>query len=171
MQILFKEIIHQKFNIMKLDATLVGVIIILLIIVPVGYMIVSSSSKNKKVINALSKLSQSRGINLSNIDVIGNLVIGIDENEKKLVYTSKLNVESDMRVVNLSEVKECRAKSIKVSDKTLQWVGLELAEKTGKKEIQFYSESDESGLTKDPFICYQDAKRWENTLRPLLKAA
>lgn len=156
---------------MKFDATLVGVIIILLILVPVGYMIFSSSSKNKKIINALSKLSQSRGINLNNIDVIGNLVIGIDTDEKKLVYSTKQDLENDMHVVNLAEVKDCRAKSIKVADKTLQWVGLEIVEKSGRKEIQFYSENDESGLTKDPYICLQDAKRWESTLRPLLLKA
>lgn len=156
---------------MKFDATLVGVIIILLILIPVGYMIVSSSGKNKKIINALSKLSQSQGIHLKNIDVIGNLVIGIDENGRKLVYSSKQNLENDINIVNLAEVKDCRAKSVKLSEKTLQWVGLELVEKTGRKEIQFYSENDESGLTKDPFICLQDAKRWETSVRPFLKAS
>lgn len=156
---------------MKLDSTLIGVIILLIIFVPVIYMIVSASSINKKTIKSVNNLASTKGINLKNIDVIGNLVIGMDEGTKKLVYTSKRNPENDFKIVNLEEVKDCRAKSVKVSDKTLQWVGLELIEKQGKKEIQFYCETDESGLTKDPYVCLQDAKRWENELRPLLLKA
>lgn len=156
---------------MKLDSTLIGVIILLLIFVPVIYMIVSASGANKKTIKSVNKLAQTNGINLKNIDVIGNLVIGMDQGTRKLVYTSKRNPENDFKIINLEEVKDCRAKSVKVSDKTLQWVGLELIEKQGKKEIQFYCETDESGLTKDPYVCLQDAKRWENELRPLLLKA
>lgn len=156
---------------MELNSTLIGVIISLLIFVPVGYMIMSASGKNKKVVKSLLQLSQKQGINLKNIDVIGSLVIGIDEGTKKLVYTSKENVENDLKIVNLEEVRDCRAKSIKETEKTLQWVGLELMEKQGKREIQFYSETDETNLSKDPFVCLQDAKRWESHLRPLMKAS
>lgn len=156
---------------MQFNSTLVGVIIILLIFVPVIYMIVNASNANKKVTKSLSKLSENQGIKLKNIDVIGNLVIGIDQDTKKLVYSSKRNVEKDLSIVDLQLVKDCRTKSIKESEKTLQWVGLELTEKQGKIEIQFYCENDESGLTKDPYMCLQDAKRWENTMRPLLKAS
>lgn len=156
---------------MQFNSTLVGVIILFLIFVPVIYMIVNASNANKKVAKSLSKLSEAQGIILKNIDVIGNLVIGIDEKAKKLVYSSKRNIENDLNIVDLDLVKDCRTKSIKESEKTLQWVGLELMEKQGKREIQFYCENDESGLTKDPYMCLQDAKRWENTMRPLLKAS
>ena len=156
---------------MKIDSTLIGLIIVLLIFVPVLYMIISAAGKDKKIVNSLTKLSQAKGINLKDIDVIGNLVIGVDEGTKKLVYTSKRNLTDDFKIVDLEEVKDCRAKSVKVTDKTLQWVGLEIMEKQGKREIQFYSETDESGLTKDPYVCLQDAKRWETALRPLLLKA
>lgn len=156
---------------MKFDSTFVGIIIILLIFVPVAYMIINASGKNKKIAKLITELSQAKGINLKNIDVIGNLVIGMDEGTKKLVYSSARNLTGDFKIVNLEEVKDCRAKSVKESEKTLQWVGLELMDKQGKREIQFYCETDESGLTKDPFVCLQDAKRWENTLRPLLLKA
>ncbi len=156
---------------MKFDSTIVGVIIVLLIFIPLAYMIINASNKNKKIAKSLTELSQAKGITLKNIDVIGNLVIGIDEGTKKLVYSSAKNVTDDFRIVNLEEVKDFRIKSIKQNEKTLDWVGLELMDKQGKHEIQFYSETDESGLTKDPFVCLQDAKRWENSVRPLLKAS
>ncbi|QAA82170.1 hypothetical protein EI546_10740 [Aequorivita sp. H23M31] len=156
---------------MKIDATLIGVIILLLIFVPIIYMIVNASGVNKKVTKSVLQLAQGKGLHLENVDVIGNLVIGMDRNSRKLIYSTKRNPQNDFKVINLEDVKDCRAKSIKVSDKTLQWVGLELVEKQGKKEIQFYCENDESGLTKDPYVCLQDAKRWENEVRPLLLKA
>ncbi|MCB0466418.1 MAG: hypothetical protein KDC78_12210 [Aequorivita sp.] len=156
---------------MEFSATLVGIIITLLMLVPVAYLIMVSSGKDNKVKKSVSQLSQSNGINLKTIDVIGNCVIGVDETSKKLVYTSKRNPSADYKIVNMEDVKDCRAKSIKQTEKTLDWVGLELVEKTGKLEIPFYNEHDENEISKDAFVCLQDAKRWENTLRPLLKAS
>lgn len=156
---------------MEFSATLVGIIITLLMLVPVAYLIMAATGKDTKVKKSVQQLSQTNGIQLKNIDVIGNCVIGVDEVSKKLVYTSKRNPAADLKIVNMEDLKDCRAKSIKNTEKTLDWVGLELVEKGGKKEITFYNEHDENELSKDPFVCLQDAKRWETALRPLLKAS
>lgn len=156
---------------MEISASLIGVIILLLVAVPIGYMIVSAGGTNKKVKKSVVQLSKSKGIELKDIDIIGNLVIGVDANTKKLVYSSKKNPTDDFKILDMEDVKDCRAKTIKQSDKTLDWVGLEFVEKTGKKEIVFYDEHADDELSKDPFVCLQDAKRWEGTLRPLLKAS
>ncbi len=156
---------------MEFSSTLVGIIIALLILVPVAFLIMSTSGKDNKVKKSVTQLSQTNGINLKNIEVIGNCVIGFDVVSKKLVYTSKRNPSADFRIINIEDVKDCRAKSIKQTNKTLDWVGLELVEKTSRLEIPFYNEHDENELSQDPFVCLQDAKRWESTLRPLLKAS
>ncbi|HPE82545.1 MAG: hypothetical protein KDC94_03490 [Aequorivita sp.] len=156
---------------MEFSSTLVGIIITLVMLVPVAYLIMASSGTENKVKKSVKQLSQSNGIQLKNIDFIGNCVIGVDEVSKKLVYTSKRNPSADFKIVNLEDVKDCRAKSIKQTDKTLDWVGLEIVDKVGRCEISFYNEYDENELSKDAFMCLQDAKRWENTLRPLLKAS
>ncbi len=156
---------------MEFNAPLVGIIITVLMLVPVAFLIMNSTGKDNKVKKSVTQLSQTNGINLKNIDVIGNCVIGVDTVSKKLVYTSKRNPSADFKIINMEDVKDCHAKSIKQTDKTLDWVGLELVEKTGRREIPFYNEHDENELSNDPFVCLQDAKRWENTLRPLLKAS
>lgn len=156
---------------MEFSSTLVGIIITVVMLVPVVFLIMNSSGTDSKVKKSVTKLSQSNGINLKTIDVIGNCVIGVDEVSKKLVYTSKTNPSTDFKIVNMEDVKDCRAKSIKQTNKTLDWVGLEIVEKAGRLEIPFYNEHDENELSQDPFVCLQDAKRWENTLRPLLKAS
>jgi hypothetical protein len=156
---------------MELSASLIGLIILVLIALPVGYMIVSASGTDKKVKKSVIQLSQNNGIQLKNIDVLGNLVIGVDEVSKKLVYTSKRNPSADFKIVPMENLTDCRVKSIKQNDKTLDWVGLELIEKSGRSEISFYNEHDENELSTDAFVCLQNAKRWEGTLRPLLKAS
>jgi hypothetical protein len=156
---------------MEFNATLVGAIIVVVIFVPIVYLIINASGKDSKVRKTVSQLSQNNGINLKNIDVIGNCVIGVDEVSKKLIYTSKRNPSADFKIINLEDVKDCRAKTIKQNDKTLDWVGLEFVEKTNRREITFYNEHDENELSKDGFVCLQDAKRWEEVLRPLLKAS
>jgi len=156
---------------MEFSSTLVGIIIMLVMLVPVFFLIMNASGKDNKVKKSVAKLSQTNGINLKTIDVIGNCVIGVDAISKKLVYTSKRNPSADFKIINMEDVKDCRTKTIKQNEKTLDWVGLELVEKTGKLEIPFYNEHDENELSNDAFVCLQDAKRWENKLRPLLKAS
>jgi len=156
---------------MEFSTTLVGIIIMLFMLVPVAYLIMNSTGKDNKVKKSVTQLSQTNGINLKNIEVIGNCVIGFDAVSKKLVYTSRMNPSADFKIINIENVKDCRAKSIKLNNKTLDWVGLELVEKSSSLEIPFYNEHDENELSQDPFVCLQDAKRWENTLKPLLKAS
>jgi|GEM_PF-774932 len=156
---------------MELNTTLIGVIILLLIFVPVGYLIINTTGQDKKAKKIVSQLSHTKGIQVKNVEVIGNCVIAVDATSKKLVYTSKTNPHGDFKIIDMADIKECRAKSTKLSDKTLEWVGLELVEKTGRFEIPFYLENDEDGFTKDPFVCLQDAKRWEGVLKPLMRAS
>lgn len=156
---------------MEFNASIVGLIVLLLIFVPIVFLMLNASGPNKKAKKLASKLSETNGIQLKNFEVIGNCVIGVDTVSKKLVYTSKSNPSTDFNIINMEELTDCRAKSIKQTEKTLDWVGLEIVAKTGKKEITFYNEYNEAEIGKDPFVCLQDAKRWENMLRPLLKAS
>ncbi len=156
---------------MEINTTLIGVIILLLIFVPITYLVVNATGKEKKIKKAVSQLSQNNGIQLKNIEFIGNCIIAVDEVSKKLVYSSKSNPTGDFKIINMEEVKDCRAKSIKQSAKTLDWVGLELVDNTGRVEIPFYIEINDEEFTKDPFVCLQDAKRWESALKPLLRAS
>ncbi|MCG2417609.1 hypothetical protein K8089_01145 [Aequorivita sp. F47161] len=156
---------------MELNTTLVGVVILLLVFVPIIYLVIKTTGKEKKIRKAISQLSLNNGIQLKNIDFIGNCIIAVDENSKKLIYSSKSNPTADFKIIDMTEMKDCRAKSIKQSDKILDWVGLEFVAKTGRFEIPFYIETNDEEFTKDPYVCLQDAKRWEITLKPLLKAS
>lgn len=156
---------------MELSATFVGVIILLLVFVPVGFMIANASGKNKKIKKQVINLSKNHGIAPTTIEIMGDTVIGLDDRNGKMIYTTRRNPSGDFTVVSMDQINDCRAKTIKHDGNSYDWVGLELVEKSGKREIQFYAETDESVVARDPLVCLQDAKRWEMSLRTLLKAS
>lgn len=155
---------------MEFNSTTVGIIILLLVFIPIIVLIVSASGKNKKTAKSFVNLVRPQGVEPKDIEVIGNLIIGFDDVSGKLVYTSKINPSADLKIVDITTVKDCRVKTIK-HEETMDWVGLELLSKTGREEIPFYLETDETGLSRDPLVCVQHAKKWESRIRPLLLAS
>lgn len=155
---------------MELSAALLGLIVVLLILVPIIIFFKNASGGDKKVKKNVLQLSETNGIHPKDVEIIGNCVIGVDEDSKKLVYTSLRNPMADFKTKDLTALKDVRAKTIKQSDKTLDWVGLEIVEKASKTEITFYNEHDENELADNGFVCLEIAKRWQNRLRPLLNA-
>lgn len=153
---------------MDTNVTLVGVIILLVIILPVLYMIFVSSGSEKKAKKTIMQLSQAKGANPQKMEVIGNTIIGLDDVSKKLVYSLKENPEKNFHIFDLAELKDCHARTQKLNDTTLSWVGLELVTTSGKHEISFYEDDSEDGHSRDPQVCLLDARRWADTIRPLL---
>ena len=156
---------------MEFNATFVGVIIILLIFVPIILMVWSASGKEKKAKKSLIQISKNKSIDLKEVDVIGNVIIGLDNKSKKLVYSSLKNVNNNVKIIDVNELKNCRVKTVHQTGHSLEWVGLELTGINNKYEIPFYDDAEEEGGSKDPLIYLQDAKRWESHLLPLLKAS
>lgn len=156
---------------MQLSAIHIGIIVTVVMLLPIVYLIINTSGKDRKVRKAITQLAQNAGADIKSLDIIGNCIIGLDANSKKLVYATKKNAASDFKVIDIANVKDFRAKSVRQTEKTLDWVGLEIVEKSGKCEIPFYNEHDENELSTDAFVCLQDAKRWESTVRPLIKAS
>ena len=153
---------------MEFNSTIVGFIILLIIFGPVGYLIVKSSGKDGKAKKKLVKLAEDKGIKPSKIEIIGNLVIGLDVTNKKLVLSNKNNLTDNFRVVDITTLSGMRTKTIGTKNNNLDWVGLELSNHTLKQEVEFYNEDDDSCPGIDAFATEQDAKRWENLISPLI---
>lgn len=154
---------------MFLNVTFVGIIILLAILIPVLILVFASSGTIKKAKKTVARLSQSQGANPKDFEVIGNTIIGLDEASKKLVYSVIQNPEQNFKIIDLADLKECHARSKKHNDGILSWAGLELVNKPNSYEITFYDDDAEVGHSRDPQICLRDAKRWAETIRPLLK--
>src|SRR5690554_2665039 len=110
---------------MNIQITLVGVVILLAIFIPIGYMILVSSGSIKKAKKSIVELSKSQGANPQIVEVIGNAIIGLDDVPKKLVYTQKQNTETHFKLIEINDLKNVYARSTRFNDKSLSWVGFE----------------------------------------------
>lgn len=150
---------------MELNMTLLSVIILFTIFAPIIYFVVTLSSSSKKVKTSFLKLSKSHEVMPNEVDIIGNLIIGIDTNSKKLIFSKKDSLEANLEIIDLSTLKDCKVKTLQNNSKTLDWVGLELLNGDLRKEIAFYIENNSEGVLGNPHVCLEKAKRWENSIR------
>ena len=88
-----------------------------------------------------------------------------------MIVSNRKKIDEEFQVIDLSSLKECRVKTIKLSPKTTDWVGLELLSASSKQDIAFYEEKDEDNPATDSQICMQQAIKWEKLIKPLLKAS
>lgn len=153
---------------MEFNATIVGFIILLVIFGPVGYLIVKSSGKDGKSKKKLIKLAQEQGAKPTEIEIIGNLMIGLDPTNKKLILSNKNQLADSFRIVDINNLSGIRTKTVGTKNNNLDWVGLELSNHNSKEEVEFYNEDDDSCPGIDAFATEQDAKRWEKLISPLI---
>ena len=156
---------------MEINSLITDIILILSIIVPIAYLVIYTTGRDKKAKREVTKLCNANKLTLDNFEIHGDLILGIDSIKKKLIQSSRKQIGKDFQIIDLPSIKECRVKTIKHSQKTIDWVGLELTGSDAIKDIAFYLEDDENSPGKDPQMCLQQAKNWEQLIIPLLKAS
>lgn len=153
---------------MELSTILVGSIILLAMLVPVVYLIMNASGSDRKAKATLTKLASSNNLSITDTEVHGNIVFGLNEASKHLVYSYKSDVSSSFRKINIDEIKSARVKTTYMGEKSLQLVVLEL---TGSKEtysLVFYDDNDDDNHSVDPEVALQNARNLEKRLRAIL---
>lgn len=153
---------------MELNTILVGSIILLAMFIPVVYMIMNASGSDKKAKKTLSKLASSKNISLNNIDVHGNVVFGLNEKSKHLVFSYKTDISSNFQKIDLKNIKSSRVKTTYVGEKSLEMVTLELIGNKEDFSLIFYDDNDEDNHAIDPEIALQNARDLESKVRGLL---
>jgi hypothetical protein len=156
---------------MEINSLITDIILILSIIIPLAYLVIYTTGLDKKVKREVIKLCIANNLTLDNFEINGDLILGLDSVKKKLIQSSRKQIEKDFQIIDLPSIKECRVKTIKHSRKTIDWIGLELISSDAKKDIAFYMEDDENSPGKDPQMSLQKAKNWEKFIIPLLIAS
>jgi len=156
---------------MELNSTIIGLVIFVLFFGPIIYAIVQSASKEKRIAKTIKNLSKPQGINITNLEVIGNAVIGIDEVSKKLVISNTRDLEGNFEVIDITKLKECRTKSQRLKNKIVEFVELELVGDNFVKDIIFYTENEEDTPVTDSATCLHQAEIWEKTINSQLRVA
>lgn len=153
---------------MDTQSILIGTLIALTFMLPILYVILSNLKKEKKRILLVQKLCKEKNIVINSPEVIGNTIIGVDDGFHNLVVADRLDMERTIQIIPLSELTTCSIKVVRVKNKTLDRVELDLAGTDFNKEIIFYREDDESN-TANGEACLHEAYRWETKLRQRLQ--
>ena len=156
---------------MDTGSLIVDIVIILVIAIPLAYLVIYSFNRERKVKKSVAKLCSQKGINLGIFEINGNLVLGIDDQQKKLILTHRKDTNNAFQIIDLPQLTDCQVKTVKHSKITLDWVGLELVGTQQKQDIAFYVEEDDEDPGTSAEICLQAARKWEKLIRPLLKAS
>ncbi|PVW15100.1 hypothetical protein [Marixanthomonas spongiae] len=152
---------------METSSTLIGLFILLLFMGPILFVIIKSSTTEKRLKKSLQRLSTQNGVSINTSEVIGNTLIGLDENVHKLVFSYKNKLADTFKTVDLNTVKECRVATFKERKQPLSRVALELKSPSATDEIVFYQEQDDSIVT-DAEVCLNRANYWEKIIKQQL---
>ena len=156
---------------MNTKIVFVDIIMFMVILIPITLLVIYTIGGDKKVKRNIIKLCKKNGINLNHFEINGDLILGIDAANKKLVCSERKNVETNFQVIDLNSLDDCKVKVLKLSKRTTDWVGLELVSSNVKKEIPFYIENDDDSPATDPKIREQQAIKWAKMIKPHLKVS
>ncbi|WP_158975711.1 hypothetical protein [Cellulophaga sp. L1A9] len=134
---------------MDTSVLIMCLILVGIIFIPFFLFNISGKSTSKKVKEAAQAVSAKNQLNISQSELWGNSYIGIDENERKLLFLKFSEKEMYERMVVISAIKECtileQRKFFKVKDKKdshLEKLDLKITLKSGKHfELNFYDET------------------------------
>ncbi|MEZ4778180.1 MAG: hypothetical protein R2786_02215 [Flavobacteriaceae bacterium] len=156
---------------MKANTLFISAILLAATLLPLIYLVTQTSRKEKKVRKTVQKLCDANKITLHELELHGDLILGIDPSQKKLICSSRKHISEKFEIIDLTQQNDCKVKTLKTQGKYLEWVSLELANTTSKKDIIFYQENEEDGPITDPNKSLKDAEKWQSIIRPLLKAS
>ena len=130
---------------------------------PVLYVIFKSTSTEKRIKKVIIALGRAQNVSLKHLEVIGNTVIGLDENHHNLVLSNIKTPKETFQIVPVQSITSCTLKTIRIKNKSLDTVELELVGPELKKEIVFYEDNDES-IVMDAEVCLNAVQKWEKTI-------
>ncbi|MEZ4857259.1 MAG: hypothetical protein R2781_00440 [Flavobacteriaceae bacterium] len=154
---------------MKSSTIIIGAILLAATFLPLVYLITQTSQKEKKIRKSIQKLCTQNKIVLSELELNGDLILGIDPKQKKVVYSSRKHHPEKFEIIDLKPQTECRVKTQKGQGKHLEWVGIELVNGASKKDIVFYQEDEDDAPITNPSKCLKDAEKWQTLISSLLK--
>jgi|SRR5690554_1939412 len=154
---------------MDINIILIGTLIILIIVGPLVYIVNSNTGKNKKIKQQFETLISRHQLKLAEVEVLGNLIIGMDADSKILAYSYKSSLESSLKIIKLNQMKTLRLKSDYLDNQSLVYAGLEIQGTNENHAIHFYDDNDEHSQSREPLIVLQEARNWESKIRPHIK--
>ena len=128
---------------MKSSTFIISAILVAAIFLPIIYLVIQTSGKEKKIRKSIQKLCELNKLTLSELDINGDLILGIDQTNKKLVCTHRKQISEKFEIIDLNLQSDCKIKTLRTHDAPVV----------------------------DPHKCLKAAEKWQNIIKPLLKAS
>lgn len=139
----------------------VGVVILLIFILPIAWVIFKSSNKIKQRKALVQDLCKNQGMMVDKPEQVGNALIGIDFQSKKMFYTSLKNLESDFIMIPIDSIKSIRVNEEKYAGKdSLLHVGLDIETNEKNHYLSIYDDKVEDQSVMDARACLHQANQW-----------
>jgi hypothetical protein len=161
---------------MDASTILITAIMIAIFILPVVLTGRSYKKKKNKLLKDLSRNIKQQGYSLSQHEICGNFIIGMDENSNTLFFYKKYVNNEISKVINLSEISGCQllSNTKNVSSKNQHYSAIELIElvlssaEKGRPDtiLELYNtEFDSSNITEE----FQIAEKWKKLVNDRIK--
>src|SRR5690554_1475427 len=159
-----KYILLSKFKyIQAMDngSFLVGVVILLIFILPIGWVIFNSNNKIKQRKALVQDLCKNQGMTVDKPEQVGNALIGMDFQNKKMFYTSLKNLESDFIMIPMDSIASIRVNEEKyVGKDSILHVGIDIETKEKEYSLNIYDDKAEDQVVIDARACLHQANQW-----------
>lgn len=164
----------KKSNIMGTGLFIIDAIIIAIVILPFALFINGSKKRERQLRKALQSEATKHNCNLSKLEVHSNFAIGLDQNEKKLVFYKKAEKRAYTTLVDLKTVAACKALKInkQVKNKTKHYELIDKLKlsfihhnKNKVTDLELYNNDDTMTLNNEVLL----SQKWEDEVNTLLK--
>ncbi|NPV51826.1 MAG: hypothetical protein HPY60_11635 [Candidatus Methanofastidiosum sp.] len=160
---------------MDWGSAIIGLIIILICILPIGILYYKRVKKENKMLQSLNEIAQQHNCKIGQYEFCGNYVIGLDEDRNFAFFFKQKKEDAISQFVDLSEVQLCQVvkkiKNIRNDIGSLSYVerlGLSFIPKnSSKRETIFELYDVEINMQLSGEL--QFAEKWANQLNTRLK--
>ncbi|HIB47530.1 MAG TPA: hypothetical protein EYN07_06875 [Flavobacteriaceae bacterium] len=152
---------------MEINSVTIGIVVVVLATLPILYIILNSTKTNNSIKKKFTSLCTQNGAQLTNYEVIGSAILGMDSSHKKVMYSSLSDLENRFQIIDLATIKNCQIKTMKSKKQFLELVALKLDGPEFHNDIVVYEEDDDT-LMADPNTCLYEVQKWEQLIKQQL---
>lgn len=150
-------------------SVIIGGIILLIFVVPIVWVIYNSNRKSKERKKLVKDLCRDNGINVENTLQIGNALLGMDYQNKKMFHTSLQNIENDFKVIPIDSVVSLHVLEENYTGRNIiESVVIQITTDSEKYQIIVYDDKAENQVVTDAKTCYHEANQWVEQVKPKL---
>lgn len=154
---------------MDQKSTMIMVVVAIVIIAGLYIFLQNHKVKNRKEINSFKKLGENSGVAFSRIDVVNNLILGIDETKGKLGFSTVKNPERDFNLVECTDLESCILNTSGGGSDIKLWIQLNFKTKVKSTNLYLFGDIKKEWPDRNFVDSRITGYKWISVLTPYLQ--